>query len=292
MFEIVNKLILAEGIKRLDIRAPRIAKSMKPGQFVSLCPDEGDERIPLTIVEADPLKGTISLIFHEVGSTTRKLGAMAIKDDIFSIVGPLGNPATIEKKGEVICLATGIATAQILPICRALGHAGNKVIGVIGAKTKKKLMLEAQMRIACHKIFIATEDGSYERKALATDVLTRLIHERPVAMVYTVGSADLMKAVCDITREKKIKTLVQLNPMMVDCMGMCGSCRVRVGSKQVLACIDGPEFDGHRVDFNDYLIRMNAFKELAQWRNQRSQQSPPRNESGIFRKFLSGILNE
>ncbi|HLF17373.1 MAG TPA: sulfide/dihydroorotate dehydrogenase-like FAD/NAD-binding protein [Candidatus Omnitrophota bacterium] len=292
MFEVVNKLILTEGIKRLDIRAPRVAKNVKAGQFVSVCCEEGDERVPLTVVDCDRAKGIISLIFHEAGATTKKLGALPINESLFSILGPLGNPATIERKGEVVCIATGIASAQILPIARALRQAGNKVIGVIGAKTKKKLMLEAQMRVACEKIFITTEDGSYERRGLATDVLRQLLQTRDIQLVYAIGSAEMMEAVCEMTKKKKIKTLVQLNPMMVDCMGMCGSCRVRIGGKTVLVCTDGPEFNGHQVDFKDYKIRLNAFEGHNQWQGQKLQQLSQRNESVTFRRFLSGILKE
>jgi len=292
MFKIVNKLILAEGIKRADLTAPRIAKKIKAGQFVSICCEEGDERVPLTVVEADPARGTISLIFHEAGETTKKLGAMPIKESLFSILGPLGNPATIEKKGEVACIATGIGAAQILPIARALRQAGNKVIGIIGAKTKKKLMLEAQMRIACEKMFITTQDGSYERRGQASDVLRQLLQTRNIQLVYAIGSAEMMEAVCEMTKKKKIKTLVQLNPVMVDCMGMCGSCRVRVGGKTVLVCTDGPEFNGHQVDFKDYKIRLNAFEENRPWQDQKSQQLIPRNDSGTFRRFLAGMLKE
>jgi len=292
MFEIINKLILAEDIKRLDVYAPQVAQKVKPGQFVNVCAEEDDARIALTVVDSDAVKGTISLIFQENDEITKKLGSLPIQEPLFSILGPLGIPATIEKKGEVVCIATGIGTAQILPICRALGKVGNKVIGIIGAKSKRKLMLEPQVRIACNKIFITTEDGSYERRGLATELLKNLIEERKIQMVYAIGSPEMMEAVCVMTQEKEIETLVQLNPVMVDCMGMCGSCRVRVAGRTVLACTDGPEFNGHEVDFKDYQIRMNAFKELDQWHNQQTQPSPQRSESRIFTRFLSGILKD
>ncbi len=259
MFKIINKQILAPDVKRVDILAPSIAQRIQTGQFVSVCPQEADERIPLSVIEADKEKGIISLIFQEVGYTTTKLGALLINESIFSILGPLGRPATIENKGTVVCIATGIGTAQLLPICRALKKAGNKVIGMIGAKTKRMIMLEAQMRLSCQKIFITTNDGSYERKGLATDVLKEFIDRQEVGLVYAIGSADMMQAVCLLTRPKNIKTFVCVNPIMVDCMGMCGSCRVKVGGRVVLACLDGPEFDGHKVDFDFLNIRMNAF---------------------------------
>jgi len=291
MFHIVNKQILAENVKRIDIHAPDIASKIQPGQFVNVCPEEGDERIPLTVVDADMRRGTISLIFQEIGSTAKKFGNMLIRESVFSILGPLGNPATIEKKGVVVCIATGIGAAQILPICRALKKAGNKVIGIIGASTKRKLMLEPQIRLTCDKIYITTEDGSYERRGLATKILQDLLKQTKVRRVYAIGSAEMMEAVCENTKQKPIETFVQLNPVMVDCMGMCGSCRVRVGGKYVLACIEGLEFDGHQVDFNDYKIRLNAFEESANWNNQALQRSNERSESRTFKRFLSDILS-
>ncbi len=259
MFKIINKQVLAPDVKRVDVLAPAVAMRIQAGQFVSVCPQEGDERIPLTVIEADKDKGTISLIFQEVGVTTKKLGTLPINESIFSILGPLGRPATIENKGTVICVATGIGTAQILPIARALRKAGNKVIGIIGAKTKKMLMLEAQMRLACQKLFIATNDGSYERRGLATDVLKEFIERQEIGLIYAIGSVEMTEAVCALTQKKRIKTLVCLNPVMVDCMGMCGSCRVKIGEKIILACLEGPEFDGHQVDFDFLQTRMNAF---------------------------------
>jgi len=298
-FKILNKQILSENVKRLDISAPHIAKKIQPGQFVSVCPEEGDERIPLAVIDTDQNKGTISLIFQEVGYTTHKLGKLAINDSIFSILGPLGVPAKIKKGKTVICIATGVGAAQILPICRAFKKKGNKVIGIIGAKTKRSLMLEAQMRLACNKIFITTNDGSYERRGLATDTLKEIIDKynfeeeaaQPL-LVYAIGSVDMMQEVCIITKEKKIPTRVHLNPIMVDCMGMCGSCRVKVGGKMILACIDGPEFNGHQVDFNNFNIRMKAFEEAGECLSQTLPSSRKRNESKTFKKFLSDILKK
>lgn len=292
MFVIINKQTLAPDIKRIDIRAGIIARHVKPGQYVSVCPEEGDERIPLTIIESDSLKETITLIVHEVGETTRKLCAIPIGENIFSILGPLGVPAHVDKRGTIVCIATGMGAAQILPICRALKKNGNKVIGIIGAKTKKELLLEAQMRIVCDRLFISTNDGSYERKGLATDLLKGFIEKQSVDGVYAIGSVDMMQAVCEFTKAKAIKTWVHLNPYMVDCMGMCGSCRVKVGGKTVLGCVDGPEFDGHAVDFEDFSIRLNAFKQYGLWDNQKSKPNPPKSGSPIFTKFLSGILKK
>lgn len=291
MFTIVHKQILGPDLKRMDVMAPNIAMKIRPGQFVSLCPEEGMERIPLSVVDHDAVKGTITLIFQEVGATTKRLGEMPINDSIFSILGPLGQPAKIEKKGVVVCVTTGVGTAQILPICRAFKKAGNKVIGIVGAKTKKSLMVESQMRIACDKLFIATNDGSYEKRGLATDILKKILNEQNVDLVYAIGSTDMMQTVCQLTQSKSIETRVYLNPIMVDCMGMCGSCRVKVDGEVVLACTKGPEFDGHKVDFNDFQIRRNAFKEI-EWVNRSVVTNQKRSEPAILGKWLSGLLRK
>ncbi len=290
MFEVINKQILAENVKRIDILAPNIARKIQPGQFVSVCPEEEDERIPLTVVESDLKKGTISLIVQEVGQTTGNLGALPINESVYSVLGPLGKPTKIEKVGVVLCIATGIGIAQILPICRAYKKAGNKVISIIGAKTRRGLMLEPQMRLACNKVILSTDDGSYDRRGLATDILRNFVNEQKINLVYAIGSADMMRKTCLITKEKKIKTLVQLKPVMVDCMGMCGSCRVKINGKMVMACIEGPEFDGHKVDFDDFILRKKAFEELEGCYDQKLQSNLKKSESGTLMKYLLGFL--
>ena len=292
MFKITNKILLANNVKRMDFAAPNIAKKIRPGQFVSICVEQGDERIPLTVVESDARRGTIAVVFQDLTNDTKKLGDLSIKEEVFSILGPLGMPANIENVGRVVCVATGIGAAQILPICRAYAEAGNKVVGIIGAKTKKRILLEAQIRLTCSKVMIATDDGSYERKAKATDLLKELIEKQPVDLVYAIGSVDMMEAVAAATKTAKIPLRVQLKPYMVDCMGMCGSCRVKVGGQFILSCIDGPEFNGHKVDYQDYAIRINAFKEIDQWHNRMLRPSPGRNEGTILTRFLSGILKK
>ena len=290
MFEIKNKQVLANNVKRIDVFAPNIAAKVQPGQFVSICTEQGDERIPLTVVEADQTKQTVALIFQEVGKTTKKLGALAINESIFSILGPLGNPPKIEKFGTVVCVVTGVGPAQILPICRALREAGNKVIGIIGAKTKRSLMLEAQFRLSCNKMYIATNDGSYERRAMATDIFEKILNEQKIDKVYAIGSIEMMETVCTLTKKKKVPTDVHLNPVMIDCMGMCGSCRVKIGNQIVLACLEGPVFNGHKVDFEDFKIRMKAFEELDQWHSQKLEPLREKSGSGRLTKFLSDIL--
>ncbi len=290
-FKILNKISIAADLRRMDISAPAIAKKAKAGQFVSVCPEEDDERIPLSIIEADPARGTITLIFHEKGATTHKLGQIAVNEEIFSILGPLGIPATIEKKGVVVCIATGVGIPQILPIARAFKKAGNNVIGIIGAKTKRALMVEPQLRMLCNKIFVTTNDGSYEKRGNATDMLKTILDKQEVNQVYAIGSVEMMDAVCQMTAAKKIKTFVHLNPMMIDCMGMCGSCRVKVGGRELLACVEGPEFDGHQVDFKDFAVRVNAAEKEPLWNNQKLKPSTQTKEDGPFKRFLSGILN-
>lgn len=299
MFQIINKQILAQDIKRIDVFAPNIAKKFAPGQFVSVCPEKSDERIPLSIIDADEKKGTITLIFREIGDTTGKLGSMPMHENLYSVLGPLGKGTKIEDAKVVICAATSIGTAQILPICKAYKNKGAKVIGIIGAKSKKTLLMESQMRIACNKVYIATEDGSYERKALATDILVQVINKLiedevnlKEVLVYAIGSIEMMSAVASFTKSKKIKTKVQLKPVMCDCLGMCGSCRVKIDGRMVNACTQGPEFDAHKVDYDEFNKRMKAFEESDKWYNQKLQLNQNSSESKILPKFLAGILKK
>ena len=289
-FKIINKQVLADKVKRLDILAPSIAMKVKPGQYIGVCAEENDERLPLTVTSADSERGHISVIFPELGRSTKRLGALPISEFIHSIAGPFGREAHIEKKGIVVCIANGMGIAHILPICRALKDKGNKVIGIIGAKSKRTLLLEPQIRLSCHKILLATEDGSYERKGLATDVLEDYLEKHKVNQVYAIGSVELMDTTCMMTRPKKIETLVRLNPLMVDCTGICGSCRVKVDGEDKLACVEGPEFNGHKVDFEDLKIRMNAYEEPEGWRNRQLKNKAQKKESKTLMKFLSGIL--
>ncbi len=288
MFKIINKQILTEGVKRLDIHAPFIARIAKPGHFISVCVEPEDERIPMSILEYQPDQGTISIIVQEVGPTSKKLGALSINDKIFSIIGPLGTAVNIEKKGTVVCVATGIGVAQILPICRAFKNVKNKVIGIVGSRARSRLVLEPQLRLVCTDVLVATEDGSFGLRAKATDLLGKLLARETVDYVYAAGSGEMMAAVCELTAPKKIPTRVQLSPLMIDCVGMCGSCRVKVAGKSVLACMEGPSFDGHQVDFKDYCARIKGM-DLCDHNQQFSQKT---NEPGIFRKFLSDILND
>lgn len=292
MNEVISKQSLTEETKRMDIYSPLIAQKAQPGQFVSICPEEGEERIPLCIIDSDPHKGTITVIFRELGRTTKKLGDLAIRDKIFSILGPLGNPVKIKKMGTVVCLGVGIGAAQIFPVAKAYKRIGNKVIGILGAKTKRALLVENQMRLSCDAFHAAVEQGGYERATAVTDLLKKILDKNEVAYVHVSASTEVMRAVCALTKTKKIKTSVQLHPVMVDCMGMCGSCRVRVGGEEVLACVEGPEFDGHKVDFEDFAIRMKAYEEYEAWNNRKRQFSQKKAESKTFTRLLSGILKK
>lgn len=288
MFKIANKQILAKNVKRLDVKAPLIAARVLPGQFVMIITSEGGKWIPMAVAESEPMRGLITFIFQEVGPATIELGAMTIGEEIFSIIGPLGQPAVIEKSGVIVCLATGVGTAHILPICKALKKAGNKVIGIIGAKTKSSLTLEPQMRISCNRLLITTEDGTYERRGLASEMLKDILSTEVVRKVYTVGSVDMMQAVCRLTKDKSIKTYVQLQPAMSCGIGNCGSCRVRVEGKVVLACVSGPLFDGHNVNFEHYKTRLAAYRQ-----NEIDPQQQEADEmTRSITKFFPGLLGK
>lgn len=288
MFKVVHKQIIALDIKRIDIAAPSIAAKSTPGQFVMVVPQQGYEAIPMSIIDADTRRGVISLIVHEVGKTTSVLGDLVIGHEVYSMVGPLGCPAVIEHYGVVICVATGIGAAQILPICRALKKKGNKVIGIIGAKSKKVLMLESQMRVVCDDIFIATNDGSYERKGLATQILDELLQKYKVNAVYAIGSVEMMQSASLKAQQKQIPIWVTINAYMVNGLGMCGSCRVKVQDGFKLACVDGPHFDGRVVDFKDIAARESAFKEQA-WGKQNLPSSQKNDGLPMLMKSFLGL---
>ncbi|MCK5213731.1 MAG: sulfide/dihydroorotate dehydrogenase-like FAD/NAD-binding protein [Candidatus Omnitrophica bacterium] len=290
MYRIINKQILASDIKRIDVEAPLIVNKVLPGQFVIVIPEEKGSWIPLSVIDADKRKNTITLIFKESGEATFHLGMMPIGDTIFSILGPLGNPATIEKYGVVVCAASGVAIASILPVCRALKEAGNKVLGVIGAKTKREIFLEAQMRLACNQLFLATEDASYARKGKVSKVVEELLGKEQVDMVYAIGPVDMMKTISQLTKEENIKTRIQVYSNIHCGMGLCGSCRSKVEKKEVLSCLHGPEFDGHKVDFDYLKVRMNAAAKCRQPKDisvARALQEP-----GGLVKMISGIFKE
>ena len=262
MYEIIDKKILHENLKQIIVKAPLIAKHAKPGQFVIVMVDERGERIPITIADYDREKGTITLIFLEIGTSTKKLGTLEVGDKLYSLCGPLGNPSKIKKFGTVACIGGGVGIASLYPIVRALKEEGNRVISILGAKTKSLLIMEEEISDYSAELKISTDDGSKGKKGFVTDVLRELIESgEKIDHVVAVGPIPMMKAVSDLTKKYKIKTTVSLNPIMVCGMGMCGACRVRVGNEIKFACVDGPEFDGHKVDFDNLMKRNQRFVE-------------------------------
>ncbi len=261
MFKIIKKEVLAPMIKLLEIKAPLVAGKAAAGQFVIIRTHELGERVPLTIADFDREKGIITCVFQEVGKTTRELGTMIPGDCITDFVGPLGLPSHIEKFGRVVCVGGGIGVAPVYPIARALKDAGNDVTGIVGARTKSFIFWEDKMRSACSELRVTTDDGTYARKGFVTDLLREVIEEKgDIALCLAIGPLPMMQAVCALTREYKLKTIVSLNSIMVDGTGMCGSCRVTVGGETKFACVDGPEFDGHEVDFAEMSRRSVIYK--------------------------------
>ncbi|MEE8574124.1 MAG: sulfide/dihydroorotate dehydrogenase-like FAD/NAD-binding protein [Thermodesulfobacteriota bacterium] len=257
MYEITGKKELAHSVYQFKIKAEQIARKRKAGQFVILRMNETGERIPLTIVDSDNSDGTIDIIIQEVGKSTNILGAMEPGDKILDVVGPLGMPTHIENFGNVFCVGGGIGVAPVYPIAKALKEAGNKVYSIMGARTKNLLIMEEEMRSVSDELYITTDDGSVGHHGFVTQILEKFIDEGcSVDFVIGIGPVPMMKAVAEVTRAHKINTQVSLNPIMVDGMGMCGACRVHIGGEIKFVCVDGPEFDAHKVDF-DELIRRN-----------------------------------
>ncbi|HSP36003.1 MAG TPA: sulfide/dihydroorotate dehydrogenase-like FAD/NAD-binding protein [Thermoanaerobaculia bacterium] len=261
MFRIVDAKFLGQGVKQFEIEAPRIAKKQEPGQFVILRVNEHGERIPLTIKASDRKKGTITIVVQGIGKTTQMLNELGAGETILDVVGPLGKPSEIEKFGRCVVIGGGVGTAIALPTARALKDAGNHVLAILGARTKDLLILENEVREASDEEFVMTDDGSYGGKGLVTDKLKELIAASNVDYVLAIGPVPMMRAVAEVTREKKIKTVVSLNSIMVDGTGMCGGCRVSVGNESKFACVDGPEFDAHTVDFQVLTQRNAMYRE-------------------------------
>jgi ferredoxin--NADP+ reductase len=263
MFKIVYKEELSPGIFHMDIEAPRVAKKARAGQFIVLRVNEEGERIPLTIADFDVEKGTITLIFQVLGASTMQLSALKEGESIVDFAGPLGQPSEISgDMGTIVCIGGGIGVAPVYPIARAMHEAGNKVISIMGAKTKDILIFEDKMRAISDEVIVATDDGSYGVKGFVTTALQQLVDRgEKINQVTAIGPGIMMKSVCDATRPLGIKTIVSLNPVMVDGTGMCGGCRVQVGDEMKFACVDGPEFDGHLVDFNNLMSRGRMFRE-------------------------------
>jgi ferredoxin--NADP+ reductase len=261
--KIVSKSRLSENVFAADVEAPFVARARKPGQFVIISiNNEYGERIPLTITDADPEKGTIRLIWQRVGKTTAELADLQAGDEIANVAGPLGKPSHIENFGTVVCVGGGIANAPLLPIAKVLKKAGNKIISLLGARNEELLIFRDEFARISDEMIITTDDGSYGRKGLVTEPLRQICQRNPKPdRAFVIGPAVMMKACCEITKEFNIPTQVSLNTIMVDGTGMCGGCRVEFDGQPKFVCVDGPEFDGHKVNFDLMIKRLNAYKD-------------------------------
>ncbi|MFW6052964.1 MAG: sulfide/dihydroorotate dehydrogenase-like FAD/NAD-binding protein [Desulfosalsimonas sp.] len=262
MFKIVSRESMAGDTVILnEIEAPRIASKAKPGQFVILKANETGERIPLTISDLDADKGTITVIYMVVGKSTALFKTLETGDSYQDVIGPLGKPTDIEKVGRVVCVGGGTGIAVLFPITRGFKEAGNEVISIIGARNKGLLILEDKMRSVSDKLHVCTDDGSYGRKGFVTEVLKEVLEENKADLAVAIGPVPMMKFVSKMTFDYNVKTMVSLNPIMIDGTGMCGGCRVSVGDETKFACVDGPEFDGHKVDYDNLMNRLRAYEQ-------------------------------
>jgi ferredoxin--NADP+ reductase len=262
MHRILAKQQLSNDVHLMRLEAPHIARERLPGQFIilQLCNEFG-ERIPLTIADADPAEGSITIIFQAVGKTTHNLADMQIGDSVQSVLGPLGEPTHIENFGTVVCVGGGIGVAPLHPIAKGMKAAGNKVIIIIGARNRGLVILEDQMRAIADEFIVCTDDGSYGRKCLVTEPLKEVCARVPNPdLAVAIGPPIMMKFCAEATRPFGVRTLVSLNTIMVDGTGMCGGCRVTVGGKTKFVCVDGPEFDGHQVDFDNMMQRLKSYR--------------------------------
>ena len=260
MAQIISAKFIAPNIKRFEILSPKIARRRKPGQFVIIRIDESGERIPLTIADSNTENVTITIIVQSVGKTTMELNMLEKGDTILDVVGPLGKPSEIEYFGTAVSIGGGVGTAIAYPTAVALKKAGNHTISIIGERSKDFVILEDEMRKVCDEVYVTTDDGSYGKKGFVTDQLKELINKMQIDFVLAIGPIPMMKAVADVTREKNIKTVVSLNPIMIDGTGMCGGCRATVDNKTVFVCVDGPEFDAHKVDFETLERRNRTYR--------------------------------
>jgi ferredoxin--NADP+ reductase len=261
VYKILVKQQLAPSVQLFEVAASLIARKAKPGQFVILRVNETSERIPLTIADFNREKGSITLIFQEVGASTTELGFLNEGEFLLDLVGPLGKPTHIEKFGTVVCVGGGIGIAPVYPIARGLKEAGNEVISIIGARSKDILIYEEEMAAVSDELIITTDDGSKGIKALVTQPLKELLDsDKTISLVVAIGPVIMMKFVAETTRPYGVPTVVSLNPIMVDGTGMCGGCRVSVGQENKFACVDGPEFDAHKVDFESLMARQRMYK--------------------------------
>jgi ferredoxin/flavodoxin---NADP+ reductase len=280
MYEILGRETLAPTIGKFVIKAPFVAKKRKAGNFVMIRVDTNGERIPLTLVDSDPVAGTITLIVQAIGKTTKQLMTLGVGDLLPDVVGPLGNPTPIENHGTVVCVGGGVGTAELYPIAKALKEAGNTVYSIIGGRSRELVILEEEMAGCSDRVDVTTDDGSYRRKGLVTDALKDILDAgSPVHAVYAIGPLPMMKAVAGVTRAYNVKTLVSLNAIMIDGTGMCGGCRVTVNGQMKFACVDGPEFDGHEVDFDELMMRNRTYSDLERISSDRFEHECKRKET-------------
>ena len=276
MYKILKKQALSDVTKLMVVEAPRVARKAKPGQFVIVRVDETGERIPLTIADYDPQAGTITLIFQEVGKSTMQMGTLEPGDELITVAGPLGHPTEIANYGTVVCVGGGVGIAPTFPIARALKLAGNSVISIIGARNKSLLFWEDRMRTVSDELIVCTDDGSYGRKAVVTEPLKELLETRGrngIARVWAIGPAIMMKFVAATTKPYNVPTIVSLNTIMIDGTGMCGGCRVVLDTGAQFVCVDGPEFDGHKVNWDILLSRLRFYVDqervaVERWKHQ------------------------
>ena len=259
-YKIISKKELCPNQYEIMIEAPYVVKNAKAGQFIIFRAEEKGERVPLTIADVDKEKGILTIVYMAVGYSTKKLASLNVGDEILDIVGPLGMPTHVEKVGTVICTAGGYGAAPCYLIAKAFKDAGNKVYMVMGARNKDLIFWQDKMKNACDELFITTDDGSLGRKGFVTGVVEEIINREKTDLVIAVGPMPMMRAVCNLTKEPQIKTIVSMNPIMVDGTGMCGACRLTVDGKTKFACVDGPDFDGHKVDFDEVSARTSIYK--------------------------------
>lgn len=261
MYKIVKREEMAHGTIVLnEIEAPQIAKKAKPGQFVILIANERGERIPLTMADVDKEKGTITIIYMIIGKSTKLFASLKVGEGYRDVVGPLGQPTHIEKKGTVVCVGGGTGTAVLHPITRGMFEAGNNVISIVGARNQDYIIMEKEMEKVSTELRICTDDGSKGRHGFVTEELREILETQEVAEVVAIGPVPMMKFVSLLTKEFNVPTTVSLNPIMIDGTGMCGGCRVTIGGKTKFACVDGPEFDGHQVDYDGLMRRLQAYR--------------------------------
>ncbi len=263
MHKVITKTTLSPNVTRLDVEARRIAEIRRPGQFVIVHRAEGAERIPLTIADADPVAGTIALVIQAVGKSTRELTALEPGDGIEGVAGPLGQPTELIQSGRALCIGGGVGTAVVHPIAQGLHQQGVSVVSIIGGRSKEWVIFEAELR-RLGEVVVCTDDGSYGRRGFVTDAARELLAAGGVDVVYAVGPVPMMRAVVNLTKPLGVHTIVSLNPVMVDGTGMCGGCRVNVGTETKFACVDGPEFDGHLVDFDLLQDRLSTYRAAEQ----------------------------